>query len=142
MKKIAIISVIVVLAFILILVLGTKKEDDSKYFNTISMKEFNKLIRDKEDFVLVFSQDGCSHCEKYLPVVSKVANDNKIKIYNINLTKLDAIDKSNISNNYNIKATPTTIFIKSGKEDVQKRIVSSPSEEELVEKLKEYNYLK
>ncbi|MBE6161220.1 MAG: thioredoxin family protein [Firmicutes bacterium] len=142
MKKIIIISIIIVIVFVLLLTFGTKK-DNSNYFKVISYSEYTKLINDKKDFILILSQDGCSHCKEFLPIAKKVANDNKINIYDINLSTLDSIEKNNIANKYKLKVTPTTVFIKDGKEeDITSRIISSTTEEKLISKLKELEYIK
>ena len=141
MKKIIIISITIVTLFILLLTFGTKK-DNSSYFKIISYNEYTELINNKKDFILILSQDGCSHCKKYLPIAKKVANDNKVNIYDINLSTLNSIEKSKIANSYNLKVTPTTIFIKKGKEeDTTSRIISSTSEEKVISKLKELKYI-
>ena len=78
----------------------------------ISYTELDKRIKNKEDFILVVTQEGCSHCKNFNPIVKKVANNYNIKIYDLNLTKLSDEESKKISTIANISGTPTTIFYK------------------------------
>ena len=146
MKKYIIITVVVVVAFILLLTLGKKDSTNNAKYGLVytTMNTVDKKLNNKDDFVLVLSQDGCSHCEDYLPVVKEVADEYKIAIYDLNLTKLSQSDQNSLLTSFkNINSTPTTIFIKDGKEyDSTKRILISITKDELVKKLQKEGFIK
>ena len=146
MKKVLLIALPIVVLFVGLLVYGMKKDDsEEKYFplSHINMEDYNEMVEDKKDFVLIISQLGCSHCEKFLPIASKVAKDNKITVYDLNLTNLSSEDQKTIVNTYNATGTPTIIFLKKGKEkDITERLMGAVSEERFENKLKDLGYIK
>ena len=108
----------------------------------ITYDELEKKVNNKEDFVLVVTQEGCSHCKNYAPTVKKVANKYDYKIYDLNLTKLSDDENKKISTIANVSGTPTTIFFKKGvEESTLNRINGETSEEKLATKLKKLGYI-
>ena len=146
MKKVLLITIPVVVLFVGLLIYGIKKDDnEGEYFplSHINMEDYREMVKDKKDFVLIISQLGCSHCEKFLPIASKVAKDNKITVYDLNITSLSSEDQKTIVNTYNATGTPTIIFLKNGKEkDMTERLTGSVSEEKFEAKLKDLGYIK
>jgi len=115
---------------------------DKNNFVFISYTELEKKIKNKENFVLVVTQEGCSHCKNFNPTVKKVANNYNIKIYDLNLTKLSDEESKKISTIANISGTPTTIFYKNGEEEsTLNRINGETSEKNLINKLKKLGYI-
>ena len=145
MKKYIILALLVVAIFIAFLFVKNKTKDDSNTDSLvhINMEKYNEMIKDKKDFVLIISQLGCSHCEKFLPIARKVAKANKIQVYDLNVTNLSNEDKTTIANTYNVTGTPTTIFIKKGKEaNKMDRLSGSVTEDKFETKLKDLGYIK
>ena len=147
MKKFVFITLGIVVLFVLLLAFGTKKTSDndkeSDALVHINMDDYNDMIEDKKDFVLIISQLGCSHCEKFLPIARKVAQDNKIKVYDLNLTNLSSEDQKKIIDTYGATGTPTIIFMKKGKEaNKTDRLNGAVSEEKFETKLKDLKYIK
>ena len=146
MKKFIFIAIGVVALFVLLLAFGTKKtsEPDSEdALVHINMDSYNDMIDDKEDFVLILSQLGCSHCEKFLPVARRVAKEHKIKVYDLNMTNLSENDQKTIIDTYGATGTPTVIFMKKGKEaNKTDRLIGEVSEDKFESKLKDLGYIK
>ena len=133
---------IIVLA-IAFLVLLTGCETKDNYLKNISLKELNEKMDNKEEFFFVVTQDGCSHCEEFLPVLKEVLNENKIVGYDFNLTRLSDSDKDSFYEMFDIEGTPTTIFIKDGKElSIMQRIVGGLDKDKLIQKFKNNGYIK
>ena len=115
----------------------------SSYLKDLSYSDLNKKIESKEEFFFVATQDGCSHCESYIPTLTKVLNDNKVVGYNFNLTKLSEEEREKFDELFKIDGTPTTIFMKDGEEvSLLQRIYGNAEESQILVKLKNNNYIK
>lgn len=123
------------------LLIGCTKKDNN--LKDISYKELNEKIANNEEFFFVVTQDGCSHCEEFVPILEEVLKENNVIGYNFNLTRLSEEEHDKFKEEYNVEGTPTTIFIKDGKEvSIMQRIVGSLSKEKLEQKLKNSGYIK
>ena len=137
MKKM---KIFLIFAFILLLLSGCSNKS---YLKDLSFSELNKKLEAKEEFFFVVTQDGCSHCESFVPVLEKTLNSKKITGYNFNISKLSESDNKKFEELFKIEGTPTTIFIKDGKEvSLLQRIYGEASEEQIIQKLKNNNYIK
>ena len=115
----------------------------SSNLKSLSLNELNKKLDNKETFFFVIIQDGCQHCEKFVPVVEDVLDEYNLVGYKINITDLSEEDDEALFAMYGVNSTPTTIFIKDGKElSILQRIEGSVSSEKLINKLKANNYIK
>ena len=83
---------------------------------TLTYKTFKDKVKDKESFVLLVIQNGCSHCENFKPVFDKFANENNIDYFKLNLTNLSSNDGNDLNANYEISGTPTLMIFKDGVE--------------------------
>ena len=119
---------------------GCEKNDS--YLKELSYKELNDKIEAKEKFFFMITQDGCSHCENFIPVVEKVLNDKKVVGYNFNLSNLSDSDRDEFDKLFDVDGTPTTIFIENGTEvSLLQRINGEATEDKLIQKLKNNGYL-
>ena len=126
----------------LFMVTGCTNKSES-YLKDLSYEELNKKLSDKETFFFVVTQDGCSHCENFLPVLENLLNDKKVIGYNLNTSKLSEEQNKEFDEKYNVTGTPTTIFIKDGKEvSILQRLVGNVSKDKLISKLETNNYIK
>ena len=136
MKKI---KSILIICLLVILCTSCK----SSNLKSLSFSELNKKLDNKETFFFVIIQDGCQHCEKFVPVVEDVLDEYNLVGYKINITSLSEEDDDALFEMYGVNSTPTTIFIKDGKElSILQRIEGSVSSEKLINKLKANNYIK
>lgn len=114
-----------------------------KTYDEVSYKELNKMLKNKNDFILYIGSSTCSHCKEYKETLNKVIEDYNLDIKYIDISKLSEKDSSEFQSNYPISGTPTTIFIEDGEEkDTYNRIVGSAKYSKIVEKLKENDYIK
>lgn len=147
MKKVIIILISILLlgGFVTLLVLNLNKNkpnEEYKYYHEINYQEFTKKINNKDSFVLVIHQTGCSHCINYLPIVKEVTNDYKVDIYSINTAELSEKDNMSFNNDIHFTGTPTTIFITDGEEKTSlNRIVGEASSKKIVERLKSLGFI-
>ena len=147
MKNVKIIAASI-LALIAVGTVFLKVANDNKNNNqksnvvSIKFSELKEKIENKDDFVLVITQEGCSHCKNYAPTIKKVSNKYDIKIYDLDLTKLSDEEKKELVTIANVSGTPTTIFFKDGEEkSTLDRLNGAVSESKLVSKLKKLGYI-
>lgn len=143
MKK----NLIIICAIVLVVILGILLFVNSKSskYGLFELK-YNDVIEkfnNKEDFVLVISQTTCEHCISYKPVLRSVSKKNKIKTYYIDVDLLNDKETEELKKYVSYSDTPSTLFIKDGTESTRaNRIVGEATEEKIVSKLKQNNFIK
>ena len=148
LKKKNIFLIVFVLLLILIfsfIVASTlkRKENKKDYITYINVSELKEKIKNKDDFILVFTQEGCGHCATYHDVINDVVKEYDIEIYDINLTNVKDKDTADLNKIASISGTPTTLFYINGEEQTTlNRINGSTSKTKLVNKLKKMGYIK
>lgn len=138
-----VISAIIILAgAFLAYKLNFKEEKYSSLIN-INVSELEKKINNKDTFILVLSQTGCSHCEQYLPELNRTLEENDIKAYVLNITDVNEDDSKKLAQHVNFSGTPTTAFFIEGAEKTTlNRFVGYASKTKIVERLKSLGYIK
>ena len=146
MKKRIIILIIILL--IIGILFGTywfiKKHQNKSttYFHTIGYKEVKEKLDNKDTFILVIHQTGCSHCANYLPTVESISNEYKLDVYNINITNLSEEDSNSFNGLIHYPGTPTTIFIFNGEEKTPlNRINGETSKTTTIERYKSLGFI-
>lgn len=71
------------------------------------------LIEAAPTVVLKFFANGCPPCGEYKPIFDEVASQTPS---DITMMEVDVDDSPGLYSKYDIKATPTTIFLEAGKE--------------------------
>lgn len=136
-----IIAIIVATGIFLVYKLAFTDKTESKLKN-ISVTELENKIENKETFVLVISQTGCSHCEQYLPELDRTLKEVNKEAYVLNVTGLDKENTATLSKYVNFSGTPTTIFFTEGIEKTTlNRIVGYASKTKIIERLKSLGYI-
>ncbi len=137
--------ILILLIIIGISIFFIMNKDDSKLSNimNISINELQNKYDNKETFIVVLTQTGCSHCEKYLPNLNKVLKDNNLTAFELNTTNLSDDEKATLARYISYSGTPTTVFIKNGEEETAlNRLVGDLSQEKITERLKNMGYIK
>lgn len=115
----------------------------NRYYKELNYTEFFNKWHDKKSFILVIKQNGCSHCDSYMPKMQEISNEYKINIFYINSSKFTADESSAFSNLINYSGTPTTAFIVNGEEPTtSNRINGNLSKDNIINKLKSLDYIK
>lgn len=142
-KKMILFLSILILFFSILFYATTKNKKDTSLVTFITMSTLKEKLENKDSFVLILSQDGCSHCEAYLKTVDKVISKYNVTIYDLNLSKLNNAQKNELSSLFSISGTPTTVFITEGEEKTSlNRIVGELEKDKLTQKLKNLGYIK
>ena len=143
MKKhliLVIISILLVGLGILFFVLAS--DTSASHVKKLTISELKEKIDNKDSFILVITQDSCSHCKSYLPVINKIGKEYDITFYDISQTNLSNEDATYLKNIANISGTPTTVFIEEGEEkSTINRLIGNVAEYRVIEKLKALGYI-
>ncbi len=118
--------------------------------NEITIKDYNEMVENKDNFILFIGSHNCSHCTEY-----RVTLEEVIKKYNINFNYLDVANLTDeeyekFTKEIIFTGTPTTVFIEEGKDnscnvfscDSSKRIDGALSYDEIIQILKNKGYIK
>lgn len=136
-----IIAGLIIAGIFLVYKLAFSNKEESKLVN-ISVAEIENKISNKETFILVISQTGCSHCEQYLPELDKTLKEVNKEAYLLNITGLSNENTSTLNKYVNFSGTPTTIFFHEGEEKTTlNRIVGYASKTKIIERLQSLGYI-
>lgn len=131
------------LLFIVALVLFCSSCNQDSKLKNLSYSELKNKLSNNDTFFFVVIKDGCQHCENFVPKVKEVLDEYNISGYTINYTNLSSEDNDSFYEDFQVDSTPTTIFIKDGKEiSILQRITGNVSKEKLIDKLKSNDYIK
>lgn len=142
---------IVLFLLIAIIILGgaflVYKFAFSKSSNTslvdIKVSDLESKIENKDTFILVLSQTGCSHCEQYLPELDRTLLEYDLNAYVLNITNISEDDSKKLAQIVNFSGTPTTVFFTEGQEKTAlNRFVGYASKTKIVERLESLGYIK
>ena len=151
-------DLILVLVLVLVLILGffvmsgEKVEPSYKLpltlegepgLKQLSYLEYQEMVDNDEEFVLIIERATCSHCVTFMPIAEKFATDNNVPMYYVDtdtFTEDDWIsfEKSNsyLKKNSGSWGTPTTIVL-AGSEVVD-YIEGTTTAEKLLDLYNEY----
>lgn len=143
----------IVLVLIILLAVGgiiyacvtlRKKENEAdKHLIELKYSEFEKKIKNKDDFILVITQTNCPHCEAYKPVLKDVLTEYDITAYEINTKKLNEEENAKFREIVAFSGTPTTVFFRNGEETTTtNRLVGEQKSTNIIRRLKSLKYIK
>lgn len=107
----------------------------------ISVDSLNKKINNKESFILLIMQKGCSHCESFDPKFNRVLVSYGINSYYVDLRSISDNEYESFKKIATIKGTPTVLFFDKGQESIVDRISGDMNETFIVNKLYKKGYL-
>ena len=141
-KNLIIVCTIILIAILGILLFINSKGNKYGLFE-LKYDDVIEKFNNKEDFVLVINQTSCAQCISYKPVLRSVSKKYKIKTYYIDADLLNDKETEELKKYVSYSDTPSTLFIKDGTESTRaNRIVGEASEEKIVSKLKQNNFIK
>ncbi len=134
------ICILIILICTLLYIIG--KKSDFKSIEDIDLTTLKAKIDNKEKFVLVITQTGCSHCMAYLPILEEIGEDYKLTFYDLNMTNLSDEEKVEFNKLVRISGTPTTIFYTDGEEQsTTTRLVGEKTKDKIINRLKSEGYI-
>lgn len=112
-------------------------------FESITYQEYQKLIENKESFILEVMSSDCSHCQNLKPKLQSVIKEYGIVIKTINLEALSSEDYQALTKEIGTRSTPTIIFYEEGYEtSVSTRILGDISKDKIIQKMKDNQIIK
>ncbi len=115
----------------------------NKTYDEITYDDLNSMLEDKESFVLFIGSATCTHCDAYKVTINKVIEDYDVDIKYIDISKLSDSEVSSLQAKFPFSGTPTTVFVEKGEEESTfNRIEGEASYSEVVDALKENEYIK
>ena len=87
-----------------------------KTYKEISIDTLKTKVEKQENFVLFIGSETCTHCKKFKKTINRVIEDYKIKVYYIDISKLNEDENAYINSHFPYSGTPTTIIVKGGTE--------------------------
>ncbi len=125
--------------------LNNKTKEEDKHLITITFSELKEKINNKDSFILLISQEQCSHCAEYKPIFKKVLAKHNVYAYELKLDKpkLSKKEVAELKDIANTSGTPTTVFIENGEEtNTSTRLVGTKTSSEIENRLKALGYIK
>ncbi len=114
-----------------------------KTYTEISYNDLEKMIKQKQDFILFIGSETCSACSSFKITVNELVKNHKIDIKYIDISKLTDSENDKLLEYFPFDATPTTILAKKGKETGDdNRIIGNQKYSKVEKKLKEKGYIK
>lgn len=111
-------------------------------YTEVSYNELLQKLENKDTFALVLGSATCSACANYEVTMKKVIKDNDIEIFYLDLHALSDDDYASAYSKFVFQSTPTTIFIKDGKETTTyDRIIGSAGYNDVVKELKRHGMI-
>lgn len=137
---------LIILIFIcLIIILIFNKDNHAKNGSLVklSYQEVLDKVENEDDFILAVSQSTCSHCATYRPKLQEIAKDYGIDIFYIDYDTESTKNQDKFLKEFDLSgATPTTLFIKNGKEvSILSRIEGDLSESKVIAQFKKMGFI-
>lgn len=116
-------------------------DDNTVYLNELDYSTLERKVDNKDNFILLIKQDGCSHCQNFTPKFEKVLKKYGITAYYINITKLTNDEKVKITKLVSFTGTPIVFFFEDG-EALSTTIDGDKDTNTIIGKLKATDYIK
>lgn len=109
----------------------------------ISYDEFNKLLEDKESFVLYIGSTTCHNCKSFSPKFEEVIDEYDIDdVKYVEIDKFSDEDKDSFNKTINVSGTPTVVFIEDGEEkSMTNRINGNVDKDKIISRFKSNGYI-
>ena len=146
MKKNFVIGFLVIICFCILSLVVISLFDNGNSHGELVKVSYNDIVSkvdNNEDFILVVSQSTCSHCATYKPKLIEIAKEYNIDIFYIDYNDENSDTQVKFLKEFNLSgATPTTLFIKDGKEaSLLNRLEGDLSSTKVVEKFKKMGFI-
>ncbi len=132
---------IVIFIMVVLVTIIVVLDDNTVYLNEIDYSTLENKVNNKNDFILLIKQDGCSHCQNFTPKFEKVLKKYEINAYFINITKLTNEEKIKLTKLVSFTGTPIVFFFEDG-EALSTTIDGDKDTNVIIGKLKATNYIK
>ena len=133
-------KVVIVIAMIFLLTGCVKLFPKYSTYENINYDSFMDKINNKENFLLLVWQTGCSHCEDFEPTIEEIIKEYDIKVYGLNLHELEGDEPDIVANKTLTHSTPTLVYFKDGKNE--SKIIGAQPKGSVINFLKKVKVIK
>ena len=98
-------------------------------FTTVTVQEAEKLLVDKEGDILFIGRATCPYCNRFVPKLHKVAQENQLTVNFLDSSQMSPA-RQNLRDHYGVPTVPGLLVAKA--DGVQVRCDSSMTEEEIL----------
>ena len=108
----------------------------------ISMDELNEKLDNNESFPLLINSSRCSACIAFKPTINSVLASHDFTLFYVEVDEFTEDEHEMLNQLFNIRGTPSILFIKDGDEtSVLNRVVGNVPENELISALRNNGYI-
>lgn len=114
-------------------------------YEKINVSRLEKMIKNKDDFILYINSRQCVHCQAFKPKLNSVIQEYGVKVYGIDIYGMKTSDLNRLKNIVQYQGTPTIVFFEGGveiSESGYNRIEGNLSKDEIISKFKYNGYIK
>lgn len=114
-------------------------------YERINVSKLEKMIENKEDFILYINSRDCVYCQAFKPKLNTVIQEYGVKVYGIDIYGMRASDINKLKSIVSYQGTPTTVFFVEGEEKSESgynRIEGNLPKDEIIRKFKYNGYIK
>lgn len=113
----------------------------NRTYKEISFSDYEKMMNNKESFILFVGAESCSHCSQYKITLSQILRDYDVEINYIDIDKLSDSEKGKLKSKVTFSGTPTTFFIKDGVASSNRKITGAKGYDDIETALIKYGYI-
>ncbi|MNO28305.1 thioredoxin 2 [compost metagenome] len=113
-KKIIILAISIFSITLLLINIFHSVNSDEPIYRNISLAEYQRKIKDHEDFSMYIYATSCRACQAFKPIINKVLKNTDKIVFALNIDEDQNRDISFLKEQ-SISLTPTTINYKNGK---------------------------
>ena len=153
--KNSVVNIVVIVGVIFLIaalvLMFVKSDKTGNHIQKISYSEYSDIIKKDEYSIILVTNPTCSHCNSYKPFVNYLAEENHLKIYDLDITTVSYEEYIAIHDGYKalkdqysdgkpVIPTPATIIVKNNSEVTS--ILGDIGYDGLAKLLKNYQIIK
>ena len=142
-KNFFIVFFVLIIAMAFFLLTYNSNNKSSGELIEVNYDKLVDMVDNNDSFILVVSQSTCSHCATYKPKLIDISSEYGIDIYYINYDTEDEDTQKQFLKEFKLSgATPTTMFIKDGKEaSMLNRLEGDLAEDRVIQKFVKMGFI-
>ena len=142
-KNFFIVFFVLIIAMAFFLLTYNSNNKSSGELIEVNYDKLVDMVDNNDSFILVVSQSTCSHCATYKPKLIDISGEYGIDISYINYDTEDEDTQKQFLKEFKLSgATPTTMFIKDGKEaSMLNRLEGDLAEDRVIQKFVKMGFI-
>lgn len=126
--------------FFILLLCGCQNQS---YIKNININGIEEKVKNEDTFILYIGSKTCHNCASFKPKLEKIATENKIEIFYIDVAEITEDEYNRLFKIVNYNGTPTVAFITNGEDPgTQTHIVGNVSSDIVIKAFKNNGFIK